>query len=75
MKLQAQVGDETHDVEIRRDGGRVFARVDDREYELEASEPEPNVYLLKHEGRVHEFFVSCRIITSQLKIAMRHFTE
>jgi biotin carboxyl carrier protein len=60
MKLQAQVGDETHEVEIRRDGGRVFARVDDREYELEASEPEPNVYLLKHEGHVHEFFVSPR---------------
>ncbi len=60
MKLQAEVGDETHQVEIRREGRRVFARVDDREYELEASEPEPNVYLLKHEGRVHEFFVSPR---------------
>jgi biotin carboxyl carrier protein len=60
MKLQAQVGEKTHEVEIRRDGRRVFARVDDREYELEASEPEPNVYLLKHEGRVHEFFVSPR---------------
>jgi Acetyl/propionyl-CoA carboxylase, alpha subunit len=60
MKLQAQVGDKTHEVEIRRDGRQVFARVDDREYELEASEPEANVYLLKHEGRVHEFFVSPR---------------
>lgn len=60
MKLQAQVGDETHEVEIRRDGRSVFARVDDREFELEASEPEPNVYLLKHEGRVHEVFVSPR---------------
>lgn len=60
MKLRAQVGDETHEVEVRRYGRRVFARVDDREYELEASEPEPNVYLLKHEGRVHELFVSPR---------------
>jgi biotin carboxyl carrier protein len=60
MKLQAQVGEETHEVEIRRNGRQVFARVDGREYELEASEPEPNVYLLKHEGRVHEFFVSPR---------------
>lgn len=60
MKLNAQVGDEMHEVEIRRDKRRVFARVDEREYELEASEPEPNVYLLKHEGRVHEFFVSPR---------------
>ncbi len=57
MKLQAQIGDDTSTVEITRDGARVFARVDDREYELEASEPEPNVYLLKHEGRVYEAFV------------------
>ncbi len=60
MKLQARVGEDTHKVEIRRDRRRVFARVDDREYELEASEPEPNVYLLNHEGRVGEFFVRPR---------------
>lgn len=57
MKLQAQIGDRTSTVEIKRDGNRVFARVDDREYELEASQPEPNVYLLKHKGKVHELFV------------------
>lgn len=58
MKLHAQVGDETHLVEINRDGDRVFAKIDDREYELEASQPEPNVFLFKHDGRVHEIFVS-----------------
>jgi biotin carboxyl carrier protein len=58
MKLNAQIGDETREVDIRRDGRRVFARVDDREYELEASQPEPNVFLLKHNGRIYEFFVS-----------------
>lgn len=58
MKLQAQVGDTLHSVEIKRDGDKVFAKVDDREYELEASEPEPNVYLLKHNGKVHEFYVA-----------------
>lgn len=58
MKLQAQVGDSLHQIEITRHGERVIARVDDREYELEASQPEPNVYLLKHNGRVHEFYVS-----------------
>jgi biotin carboxyl carrier protein len=58
MKLQAKVDDVTHEVEIRRDGRSVFARVDGREYELEASEPEPNIYLLKHEGRIYEFFVN-----------------
>jgi biotin carboxyl carrier protein len=60
MKLKAQVGDEVHEVEIQQDGRRVFARVDGREYELDVSEPEPNVYLLKHEKKIHEIFVSPR---------------
>lgn len=58
MKLQAQVGDTLHELEIRRDGNKVFARVDDREYQLDASEPEPNVFLLKHKGQVYEFYVA-----------------
>jgi biotin carboxyl carrier protein len=58
MKLQAQVSESIHNVEIERDGEKVFAKIDDREYELEASEPEPNVFLLKHAGRIHEFYVS-----------------
>ena len=58
MKLQAQVGDETPQLEINRDGNRVFAKVDDRDYELDASEVEPNVFLLKHKGKVHEVYVS-----------------
>lgn len=57
MKLQAQIDERTVNVEIIRDGSRVLARFDDREYVLEASQPEPNVYLLKHNGKVHEFFV------------------
>ena len=58
MKLQAHIGETLHNVEIKRDGEKVFAKVDDRQYELEASEPEPNVYLLKHAGGVHEFYVA-----------------
>jgi biotin carboxyl carrier protein len=58
MKLQAQVGDTLHNIEIKRDGNKVLATIDDCEYELEASQPEPNVYLLKHNGQVHEFYVS-----------------
>jgi len=58
MKLQAQVGESLHNLEIRCDGSKVFATIDDREYELEASEPEPNVFLLKHAGRIHEFYVA-----------------
>jgi biotin carboxyl carrier protein len=58
MKLQAELNNEKHDVEIRRDGDKVFATIDGRSYELEASEPEPNVFLLKHEGRIYEVYVS-----------------
>lgn len=58
MKLIAEIGDEKHEVELKREGKRVVASVDGRAYELEASEPEPNVYLLKHEGRICEIKVS-----------------
>jgi len=60
MKLQAQIGDTSHVVEIKREDGRVFAKIDDREYELEVSQPEPNVFLFKEKGKIHEFFVAPR---------------
>jgi biotin carboxyl carrier protein len=58
MKLQAQIGETSSDLDIRIDGEKVFARVDDREYELEASEVEPGVYLLKNTGRIYQAYVS-----------------
>ena len=56
MKLAAEIDGQMSDVEVRRDGERFFARVDNREYELEASEPEPGVFLLKNNGRVFEAY-------------------
>ena len=58
MKLQATIGDEKREVEIKRDGEKVFARVDDREYDLEASEVESNVFLLKHDNRIYQIYVA-----------------
>ena len=58
MKLQAETGDEKYEIEIMHSDGKVFASVDGREYELEASEPEPNVFLLKNEGKIFQAFVS-----------------
>jgi len=58
MKFHAELGDNTHEIEIKREDGKVFARVDDREYELEVSEPEPGVYLFKHDGKIIEASVS-----------------
>lgn len=58
MKLQAELNNKNQEIEIERDGEKVFARVDDRKYELEVSEVEPNVFLLKHENKIYEIFVA-----------------
>lgn len=58
MKLQAETGDEKHQIEIKRNCDKVLADVDGRKYELEVSEPEPNVFLIKNGNEVHEVFVS-----------------
>ena len=58
MKLQAEIDDETVEVSIKREGDRLSAVVDDREYSLEISEPENGVLLLKKDGQIFEIFVS-----------------
>jgi biotin carboxyl carrier protein len=58
MKLNAELNNEKHAVEIKRDGDKVFAEIDGRRYELEVSEPEPDVYLLTNEGKVYEVRVA-----------------
>jgi biotin carboxyl carrier protein len=59
MKLQAEIGDDKkHEIEIKREDRTAFVNIDGREYELEVSEPEPGVFLFKHEGRVYEASVT-----------------
>lgn len=58
MKLQAELNNKKYEIEIKRDGTKVFARVDEREYELEASEVEANVYLLKNDNQIYEVLIS-----------------
>ena len=59
MKLIGELDDEKHEIDITRgDGLKLTAKVDGRTYELEASEPEPNVYLFKHDNQIHQIFVS-----------------
>ncbi len=58
MKLQAELNNEKHEIEIKRDGEKVFAKVDEREYELEASEVERDVYLFKYNNRVFQTYVA-----------------
>jgi biotin carboxyl carrier protein len=57
MKLTAELEDEKHALEVKRDGGRVFAEVDGRRYELILRTPEAGTYLLIADGRVYECLV------------------
>ena len=58
MKLQAKINGEKLDVEILRDGENVVATIDDREYKLNVSQPEPNIYAMRNANTRHEIFVS-----------------
>ncbi len=58
MKLIAELNSEKHAVEIKREGEKVFAKVDEREYQIEASEVEPNVYLFKHDNQIHQIYTA-----------------
>lgn len=58
MRFHAEIGDEKHEVEIRRDADDVFASIDGRGYELEVSEPEHGAYLFKDKGKITEVFVT-----------------
>lgn len=57
MKLKAIIGDHEEEVEVKVAGGRVSARIGARNYELEARETEPGVYLFFIGNRVREFRV------------------
>ena len=58
MKLIAEINDEKHEIAFKQTGERLTADIDGRIYELEASEVEPNVFLLKHENKIYQIFVS-----------------
>lgn len=57
MKLTAEIENEKHTLDIRREEGRVVAEVNGRRYELVVREPEAGSYLLINEGHVYE----CRV--------------
>lgn len=58
MKLHAESNGKKHEIELRRDGDKVFAKIDDREYEVEASEPEPSAFLIRHDNKIYETAVA-----------------
>ena len=57
MKLQAEIGDDKYELEIKHEGDRINAVIDGEPLNAQVSQPEPNVFLFKHEGQVIEAFV------------------
>jgi biotin carboxyl carrier protein len=58
MKLLAEVSGKKQEIEFKQEGAKIFAVVEDRQYELEFSEVEPNLYLFKHQNHIYEVYVS-----------------
>ena len=58
MKLHAEIAENKHEIEVKRQGERVSAHIDGREYDVEVSEPEPGVYLIKNAGKIYEVSIS-----------------
>ena len=58
MKLQAEIGEKHYDIELTRRGDKVSAVIDGQPYEVEVSEPEPNVYLIKNDGKIFQAYVA-----------------
>lgn len=58
MKLLAELQEQKYEINLERDGTRVLAEIDGRNYELEASEPESGVFLLKHDNRIYQIYVA-----------------
>lgn len=58
MKLQAEVNGERHEIEFVRIDDVVVATIDGRKYEVDSSEPEKGVFLLKIQNTVNEARVS-----------------
>lgn len=58
MKLTANINNENREIDVRREGDRVFATVGERSYELDAHTTAANTYLFKLDGKIYECYVS-----------------
>ena len=68
MKLFAEHDGERHEIEIKSEGLKLFARVGANDYELEAREVEPNTYLFNLGGRVFECYVAPRNAAGETRV-------
>jgi biotin carboxyl carrier protein len=58
MKLQAELADKLHQIELIRNDETVSALIDGLSYTVEVSEPEPNVCLIKKDGKIFEAYIA-----------------
>lgn len=58
MKLFAEHDGERHEIEIKVEDLKIFARIGEKNYELEAREVEPNTYLFNLDGKIYECYVA-----------------
>lgn len=65
MKLHATIADLEASVEIRRDGQRLFANVDGREYELDTHQSASSVMLRTADGKVFDCRVEGKPLSGQ----------
>ncbi len=64
MKLHARLGDAEFDIEITREDSKILAVINGRRYDLEASVPERDIYLLKYENKIYEVYIAAPDINS-----------
>ncbi|MDQ3749816.1 MAG: hypothetical protein M3367_12535, partial [Acidobacteriota bacterium] len=58
MKLIAELNNERREIKLTQNGSNLTAEINGKKYKVEASEPEPNVYLLKYENKIFQIFVA-----------------
>jgi len=58
MKYLVEIDGTESVVEFKRSGDIVKAEIDGRLYEVEVSNPEPGVHLIKNNGRIYEAFAA-----------------
>ena len=71
MKIQAKIGGEKLNIEVTRHDGTVAVNVDGREYMLDVSQPEPNIYSFRNGSQVVEAFVSPGTIAGNSKVTVK----
>lgn len=58
MKLNATIGETQYAIDIKEVDGHAVAVIDGESHDVEVSNPEPNIFLIKKNGKVYEAFVS-----------------